>query len=860
MRTIPSNSILVLNLSIQMAKIPQAAKLGSPPSIREVIYEVTPSYCIDFVARQARLACRTFLRHCGVYLAATGILSLGLGMSIAMFSLIDAVLIRPLPFPNQERIQVIWKTDPSSGTHIEELAYPELRDFQEGIRGLQYVAVMPTSLYGYAKVLQKDSADPVQIESAPVSHDFFRVLGVSPALGRDFKSSDEQVGAAPVVIVSDRVWRDEFAADRNIVGQIVRLNGQGHTVIGAMAPGVEFPRGVGLWVPLGVEQRIVERRGATFLQAIARMKTGQSREQITRDVNALLGRLAMDHPEVYSRSQRGIVTPLVEYWTGSARLHLWIMLAASLLLSLAAIISSANLLLSRTLSRRTEIATRLALGAGRRQILWELAAEGILVAAVAVVAGVAIARSAIWLLTRSPSVDIPRLADATLDLRALCFASAAAFAAAAACSILPGCSAMRMPLESALREGGARLSISSRGRHTRSVFLTTQAAVTVTLLGLAALLFLSYRSMVRAETGFSNRETLSMNLALRGPGLFPGQAFSPQVRRSIYERLLTRLRESSGVTSAGAILLRPLEGTIGWDVSYDFDFEAHNATDRRVLPKANYEVVTPGYFQTVGTALLEGRDFNRQDSENAEKVVIINRRLAQRISATGHVPLGYRVRLGLGDWARIIGICADARYRNVAEIGNDLFVPSSQANAPTNYLVIRGTQPARQIVALVRRVLAAIDPTQTISEVATIGELIDSNSARHRFNMFVLLWFGICASILAATGVYSVIAETLAARRQEIAIKTALGSQRIRLVREMVSSTVSFVLIGEVLGIGCTAALGSFASDLLYGVSPRDPIVLTSVGIFLFIVSLVAASWPAWLSAGNDPMSTLQSN
>ena len=232
--------------------------------------------------RYLGFAVRTMARHRGAYLLAAGILTLGIGMSVAMFSLVDAVLLRPLPFPGQESIQVIWKVDRLAGNHIEELAYPELGDLQQNIRDFESVAVMPTSLYGYARVLQVGKAEPVQIESTPVSHDFFRVLGVDPVLGRNFTSSDEQVGAAPVVVLSDRVWRDQLGADPQIIGRMIRLNGTGHTVIGVMGPGVEFPRGAGLWIPLAVDKNIVERRGATFLQAIARVKAGHSRERAGR--------------------------------------------------------------------------------------------------------------------------------------------------------------------------------------------------------------------------------------------------------------------------------------------------------------------------------------------------------------------------------------------------------------------------------------------------------------------------------------------------------------------------------------------------------------------------------------------------
>ncbi len=811
---------------------------------------------LDTGVRYVRLAARTLLRNKGAYLSATGILALGIGMSVAMFSLVDAVLLRPLPFPRQESIQVIWKVDPLAGTHVEELAYPELRDLQESIRDFEYVAVMPTSLYGYARVLQT-SAEPVQIESAPVSHDFFRVLAVVPVLGRDFTMSDERVGAAPVVVLSDRVWRDQLGADPSIVGRMIRLNGQGHTVIGVMAPGVEFPRGAGLWIPLGVEQRIVERRGATFLQAIARTKPGVSGERIAVQVNALFRRLAADHPEAYTRSQQGVVTPLVEYWTGSARLHLWIMLGASLLLLMASVISSSNLLLSRTLSRRSEIATRLALGARHGQILTQLGAEGAVVATVAAAVGVCVAQSAIRFLVRWAPADIPRLPEAALNANCFFFAAGAAALAAIACTVIPGWSATRMNLESAFREGGTRSSLSRRAGRTRSLFILTQAAVTVILLAVASLLVLSYRSMMSADIGFANPDALSMNLQLRGPGMFSGQAFDAKYRRSFYTQLLNRLREAPGVTSAAAVLLRPLEGTIGWDVSYEFEFEA-GARDRRVLPKTNYEVVTPDYFKTVGTTLVEGRDFDDHDSEDGEPVVIISQTLAQRIRTAGFSPLGYRLRYGLNSdrWSEVVGISSDARYRSITQRGADIFVPYLQASQPTNYVVIRGKRSATELAALVRQTLTAMDSSQAVAGVATIGDLIDANAARHRFNMILLLWFGICAAILAATGVFSVIAEAMVAREREIAIRNALGAQRPRLVRDMVSRTVGLVLVGEFLGACVIFALGRLGSELLYGVSARDPLVLGSVAVFLFIVSVGAAFWPAW-SAASDPKASL---
>ena len=776
----------------------------------------------------------------------SAILTLGIAMSVAMFSLLDAVLLRPLPFPDQESIHVIRKFDPLAGNHVEELAYPELHDLQENIRGFEYVAVMPTSLYGYARVLQHGTADPVLLEGNPVSHDFFRVLGVSPALGRDFTSADEQVGAPPVVILAERTWREHLGADPDIIGRTIRLSNQGYSVIGVMAPGVEFPRGATHWVPLGVRESVVQRRGATFLHAVARAQPSYSRNQIADDVNALFGRLAAEHPGTYSPSQQAIVTPLAEFWIGSARAHLWIMLAASLLLLGSAAISAGSIMLSRTISRRPEIATHMALGAQRGQILVQLVAEGLMIACFAALAGLGIANVAIRFLVRWDPGDIPRLAQATLDPRSFAFAASVAGFVAILCSLSSGWTAFRMRLDTAIRSDSGRSSMTRRTGTARNVFILSQAALTAVLVSTTVLLVLSYVALTSADTGFANRDTLSMDVQLRGPGLFPAQSIDRQAGHAYYGSLVERLRQQPGVSSAAAILLRPLEGTIGWDVPYEFEFET-SMSNRAVLPKANYEVVTSDYFETVGTPLLEGRDFGPRDSEGAEPVAIINQTLAEQIRVHGHAPLGLRIRLGSGSrvWRRVIGICGNATYRALAEARADVFVPFRQVSQPTRYVLVRGNRSAKELSEVVRRVVKETDPSQGVGEAWTIGDLIDRNLARHRFNVILLLWFGGIAVMLAISGVYGVVSETMAAREHEVAIKKAIGAPRDRIVREAVARPMRFALLGYVIGAALVASAENWAEEVLHGVSARDPVVLGSVGACLFALSIATAYWRA---------------
>jgi putative ABC transport system permease protein len=796
-----------------------------------------------------KTAARALLRYRKTSLPAAAILSLGIGMSVAMFSLVDAVLLRPLPFPRQNSIEVIWKEDPRAGHYVEELAYPELRDLQENIADFEYVAVMPTSLYGYARVLQLGNAEPVQIESALVSHDFFRVLGVSPVLGRDFRDSDERVGAAPVVMVSDRVWRAYLGSDPHIVGRMIRLNGQGCTVIGVMGRGVEFPRGAGFWVPLGVESRVVERRRATFLQAIARVKPGVPHARVAGEVDGLVRRLARQYPDAYSPSQQAVVTPLPEYWTGSSRVHLWILLGASALLLAASVLSASILIVSGVLGRGAEIATRIALGAGRRHILGQLGTEGALIAAVAATAGSGLAAILVRVLIRLAPADIPRLNEAGLNPASAVFALATAASAAVICTVMPAASAMRMRLEAVLRESATRLSMSRRSLAARNTFVLAQAAVTVVMLAVAGLFLLSYRFMMTADIGFGNRDALTVNLQLRGSGLFASQGRNRLVS---YSELLSRLRHAPGVISAAAVTVRPLEGAIGWERSYEFEFEA-GRKDAAVLPKANFEAVSPGYFETVGTPLLEGRDFTEHDSQDSEPVAIISRNLAERIRAAGRSPIGHRIRLGSSDdWVTVIGVCGEARYRNVTQEDATIFQSYGQAPAPTHYLAIRGRQSAQELGALIRRTLAAMDPGQAVAGDATLGELIQANTARHRFNMIILVWFAVCAAVLAATGMYGVVAESIVARKQEIAIRLVLGAPRMGVVRGMLSQTVQCALLGEAVGLFAVVLIYHRISGLLYRVAPYNlPLLVAALG-FVFVVSFAACFWPTWSAVDRD--------
>ncbi len=805
-------------------------KLGNRTLVRETVREMGPVRFLDTAVRTVRFAFRTYTRRGGAYLLAMAVLATGIGITAAIFSLVEAVLLRPLPFPDQNSLVVIWKADPKAGAPFVELAYPELLDLQQNVRAFDSVAVMPTTLYGYGVVIQNAGRDPVQVESAPVSQDFFRTLGVSPILGRDFSSADEHVGAAPVAILSNAVWRQEFGSDKTIAGRQIRLNGTGFTVIGVMAPEIDFPRGVGIWVPIGIRPD-TQKRGSVYLQAIARVRRGYSQTQAAVQVNSLFQRLARAYPQFYTPAQQAAITALPAYWSGPARLQLPISLAAAFLLLATACLTASNLFLSRTMARRQEIATRAALGATTSRILAQFLIEGLAAASIAGLAGLGLAWCLIRFLVIWAPADLPRIGDAHIDRAVFLFCGALSSIAALACSLAPILIAVR-----------GRLTATRTGRRLQGAFTLSQTAITVVLLTAALLIVVRVRAMLTADIGFANRDAVTMNLALKGPQPDPDL---------FYTRLLDGLRKSPSVTDAAAVLLRPLEGEIGWDVPFRTEFDG--AEDARKLPVSNFEVVTPGYFQTVGTPLLSGRDFTLHDAENGDRVAIVSHSLADRFQRMGHPAMGSRIRLGRGsggDWWKIVGIAADTRYRGVAQPREDIYVSYLQTAIPVNYVVVRGHGTSGDLAALVRREAARIDPGQAVARVATIAQLLDRDTAGRRFHMMLLVTFGAGALLLAAAGTCSVVAESVSVRRREIAMRTVLGAERAALIRMLMRSTLRFVLAGELTGLVAILLSGQTASQLIPG----------AVLIFLLAVSTAAAWVPAWTATGRDPCIVLHAD
>jgi putative ABC transport system permease protein len=799
-----------------------------------------------------RFGARTLLKKPGFALIAVITLALGIGANTAIFSVVYAVLLRPLPFPEQERLVVAWKKDTTTNNPFVELAVAEVRDWQAQNRSFTDLALMPTTIYGHGYTLT-DRGDPLQLESAKVTGRFFSVLGARAALGRIFDESDDQVGGAKVVVLSDHLWRERFNADPNIIGRTVMLSQESFNVIGVMPSTFAFPQGVDLWIPLKVvmSQRAVESRGYTFLQAVGRLKPGVTIDQAEADLNAIIARLAEQYPETEAKGHRVVLTTLPDHLLGDAKPALWALFAATGLLLLIAAANIANLLLARATSRRKELAVRAALGAGRRRLVGQLLCESFALAICGAAGGVLLAYWLLDLLVAIAPSDIPRLEDARLSGAALLASLLCTLATTVIFGLLPALSASQFNLNETLNEAGGKLSGSREGSRLRGALVVGEVALTLVLLVGATLILRSFVNLSRAPLGFDPSGVLTTQLRLAG-----AKYGTVEARREFFRQLIERLEARPGVVAASGALIRPLEGVVGWDT--DFSFDGQSADEARRNPNANYETVHPHYFRVFGIPIKAGREFDSHDISDAQKVAIINETTAARFFGSARNAVGKRINVGLGGWMTVVGVAGDVRYRELQNTRVDIYAPHAQSMPALNHFAVRTTLGAANALALVRREVAALDPQQAVSRVATMDELVAAQLARPRFSAVLLNWLSGLAALLAAVGIFGVMAYSTARRSAEIGVRIALGAQGSDILTLVIGQGMRMAAVGVVIGLAASFALTRLVAKLLYGVSAADPLTFGVVAALLTFVALLACYIPARRATKVDPMIALR--
>jgi putative ABC transport system permease protein len=802
-----------------------------------------------------RYGLRLLRRKRGLTAVAVITLALGISANTAIFSVAFATILRPLPFIEQERLFVAWKSDTTASNPFVELSVPEFSDWERQSELVDSIAAMPTTVYGYGYVLT-GQGEPVQLESARVSAGFFATLGAKPLLGRVFTTEDDRPSSAPVVVLSHSLWRERFDADPNIVGRVIAFGGRGHTIIGLMPREFEFPKGASVWTPLSgaMPQRVVENRGAVFLQAIGRLKPGVTLNQAEAELNTIIGRLAVEHPETESSGHRVVITPLGEYVFGNARPALWLLLAATGLLLLIACVNIANLLLARAISRRRELAVRLALGAGRARLVRQFITESLVLTILGGAMGVLLAYWLIDLLLWIAPSDIPRVNEVRINGAVLLFTCAMTLMTTLAVGLVPAFAASKVSLIEAINEGGSRVSGERASGRLRGSLVVIEVAMSLLLLIGAALTVRTFQNLIRVNLGFDSRNVLTFQLSLQGEKYRDRDA-----RRNLFQQLLARLEEQPGVVSAGAVTIRPLEGTIGWDVPFALEGQSTAEAKKNVVP--NFESISPHYFRAMGIALKSGREFTEDDHDKAPYVAIISESMARGVFGLDVDPIGKRITNDFMDadahWRTIVGVAADARYRELKDIRWDMYVPYKQSTAPIRYIAMRTASDPKGFADIARQTLASFDSSQALTGVATMEQLVDQNLARPRFNSLLLVWLSVLGGVLAAVGIYGVMSYGVTQRTQEIGIRMALGAQTSDVLKLVITQGMTLVLAGLAIGLIAALALTRLMTGLLFGVSATDPMTFVIIGILLAGVALFACYIPARRAARVDPMIAL---
>jgi putative ABC transport system permease protein len=784
-------------------------------------------------------AFRTFRRAPGFAAVAIFTLALGIGATTAVFSVVQTVLLRPLPFEDQERLTVLWESAKKRNFGLIELSYPNFLDWQRQNKVFEDLAALTSSNAGMNLT---GVGEPVQLEASPVSGNFLRTLGVTAELGRTFLPEEDRLGTRRVAVLSHRLWVDTFGSDPAIVGQQIRLDAESYTVVGVMPASLKYPQGAKLWVPLvphlgkqGTELRIYR-----VLKAIGRVKPGVTVEQASAEMQVISGRLEAQYKQ-FNDGFSANVRPLTDEIFGNVRPMLLLLLGGVIFLLLSAVANVANLLLARTLERRQEIAVRASLGADRNRLLRQLLTEGLSLGFLGGVFGILLALVGIRVLINLGPESIPRLDEVHLEPLTLVLAMLVSLVSVALFAMIPAIQVSRGNLYEPLKEGAKRSYGSTRNTRLRKLLVVAEVSLALMLLIGVGLMVQSVIQLQRIDPGFDRENVLTLRI-----------------------RLLEQASTLPGVVSASTVLARPLDESAVWEMPVAK--EGQGWDDFIKNPLTNFQAVSPGYFKTLGTPLLQGRDFDLHDDQNRPLVCLVSRSMAE-FFWPGENAVGKRVRRIFADqqtpWITVVGVVEDIRYRGFNRQMMDFYVPFKQ-NPLAEYMAYQDVMLKTSVepLALVKpmqQVIYGLDPNQPIASSMTLERLADIALAGPRFILLLMGIFGGLALSLAAVGIYGLLSYTVHQQSHEIGIRMALGAKRRQVLRMVLIQGLKLTAFGLAVGVVGSLLLTRFMSSLLYQVSVLDPLTFVSVPLFLALIGLLATSLPAVRATKADPMKVLRS-
>jgi putative ABC transport system permease protein len=791
---------------------------------------------------------RGLARARGVTAAAVATLALGIGATTLAFSLAQAVVFRPLRYPQPDRLVWVWATRAQNDSaRFSPADYLDLQAQNSSFEGLSASAYQVFNYSG--------SGEPERIEGLVCTPNYFRVLRQEAAVGRAFRDDPEP--GAPQAVMSHRLWQRVFGGDPAVVGRALRLNEQTYTVAGVMPPGFHLPRVADLWT---TPRRVIPEsyftppepletvRDFTYLNLIGRLKPGVTPAQAQADLQAIAARLAQQHA---SNAGRGVrLVGLRERLTGDVRKALQALLGAVLFVLLIACVNVANLQLALASGRRQEMAVRAALGASAGRLARQSLAESMVLALLGVVAGVALAAGGLQALAGSLQASLPRFEEIRVEASLLWIAGLAGAGTAFLFGLAPAWRVLRcQPLES-LKENAQGVAGGNRSG-LAGLLVSAEVALAVMLLAGAGLMARSFWNLNAADLGFERARLLTLKTSL------PEAKYSaPEQQRQFFEQLLERFAALPGVEAAAAANAPP---TGGHGITGAIEIEGRAAAPPGQEFVAGQHVVTEDYFSTLGVPLLRGRAFTPQDRTGAAPVVIVNETLARQ-AWPGAGAVGKRIQLQKGRaWAEVVGVAADINHAGPGgHVMAEAYQPFAQHPTTQMALLVRSRGDLGELAGRVRGEVQALDPAQPVFEVKTMDQYLGDLLLPRRLNTLLFVLFAVLALTLGAVGVYGVMAHSVAGRTREIGVRMALGAAPGAVLRLVIAQGMKQVLIGLVLGVAGALAFSRYIATLLYGVSPADPLTLAAVSAALAAVALCACYFPARRAARVDPLRALR--
>ena len=794
-----------------------------------------------------RQALRTLLKSPGFSALVIVVLAVGIGANTAIFSIVNGVLLRPLPFAHADRLVAV---DTTTRNQPDDTSYPDFLDWHAQTKAFERLAV-----YSNAAVTLTGSGPTISVVSGIVTSDLFEMLGVAPVRGRVFTSDDDKRDAARTVIISDALWSSRFSRDTGIVGRSLVIDGEPFTIVGVMPPSFEFPFDAEdppqVWMPVYASRfaaQWAEQRNASFLKGLGLLREGVGPQAAQSELVAIESAILAGTDRSGTRSV--IVRPFHDVLVKNYRLGLIVLLSAVASVLLIACANVATLLLARGSVRRREIAVRAALGAGRGRLVRQLLAESTVLAVLGGIGGGLLAIWSIDILVRMSPVQIPRLHSIHMDTAALAFTAIASMATGVLSGMVPALQLSRSHPGDALRDGD-RGGSSARSARTRHMLVIAEVAVSLVLLTAAGLLVRSLISLQHVSPGFVTERAVAMQLLLPGARYENGRSMI-----GFYRRLNDELRTIPGASATAVSTTLPMSGS---DIGLGFVIEGR-PQDPGTRTAAAFFAVSPDYFATLGIPLLKGRVFSNRDQEGSPLVLIVNQTMASKYWP-GEDPIGRRVTIGYNNTGprEIVGVVGDVKQGELAESpAPQIYAPFVQTPWPFLTAVVRTSAAPESAVASLRSTLARVDPMLGTSEIKTLDQYLARSIATPRFTALLVSAFATMALALAGFGLFSVMAYSVAQRRREIGIRMALGAQTADVRSLVLTQALRMGIVGLAIGIAGALIATRVMESLLFGVTPHDPVTLVGVsGVFLTVL-LLAAYLPALRAARVDPMVALR--